>query len=72
MGVFRGVMRSIAKWRRSESGNIAIVSAMLMPALVGFLGLGCETAYWYYRQRDLQGAADIAAFDHARVDRHLA
>jgi hypothetical protein len=42
---------------------------MMAPVIVGFSGLGAETAYWYYRQRDLQAAADIAAFTGAVVKR---
>ena len=48
---------------RSRSGNIAIISTLMIPAIIGFCGLGAETAYWYYRQRDLQAAADVAAYD---------
>ena len=33
--------------------------------LVGFGGLGMETAWWYSRHREIQGAADIAAYDAA-------
>jgi hypothetical protein len=36
-----------------------------MPVLVGMGGLGMETAWWYSRHREIQGAADIAAFDAA-------
>jgi len=50
---------------QSSSGNVAIIAALSMPMLVGFCGLGVDTAYWYYQQRQLQGAADIAAFDAA-------
>lgn len=36
-----------------------------MTMLVGFCGLGIDTGYWFYQQRQLQGAVDIAAFDAA-------
>jgi Flp pilus assembly protein TadG len=55
------------RFLRSRKGNIAIISALLMPAIVGFCGLAGETAYWYYRHRDIQGAADLAAFGGAAV-----
>ena len=48
---------------RSREGNVAIVTAIVMPVLIGFCGLGAETGYWYMRQRVLQNSADIAAFD---------
>jgi Flp pilus assembly protein TadG len=60
------------RWRfreflKSRRGNIAIITALTAPVLVGFCGLGAETGYDYFRQRDLQGAADIAAYDGAMV-----
>ena len=50
---------------RSSHGNVAIISALAMPCLVGFCGMGADVGYWYYRQRVLQGAADITAFNGA-------
>ncbi len=35
--------------------------AILSPVLIGGMGLGAETGYWYYTQRKLQHAADVAA-----------
>jgi Flp pilus assembly protein TadG len=46
----------------SREGNIAIITGLMMPVIVGFCGLASEVAYWYYRHRDIQAAADIAAF----------
>jgi hypothetical protein len=42
-------------------GNISTVAALSMPVIVGFLGLGAETASWYNGKRALQNAADSAA-----------
>src|SRR3954468_21953522 len=42
-------------------GNVAIVAAMAMPALMGSFGLGTEVASWYANQRAMQNAADSAA-----------
>ncbi len=50
---------------RARSGNIAVTAALVMPALLGFCGLAGESGFWYFRQRDMQGAADIAAYDGA-------
>lgn len=36
-----------------------------MPVVVAFCGLGIDTAAWFYRARQLHGAADIAAFNAA-------
>jgi Flp pilus assembly protein TadG len=60
-------MALVRRFLRSRKGNIAIISALMMPAIVGFCGLAGETAYWYYRHRDIQGAADLGAFGGAAV-----
>src|SRR5689334_10745381 len=46
----------------SELGNVALVTAIAMPLLIGSAGLGVETSYWYYKQLQLQSAADTAAY----------
>jgi Flp pilus assembly protein TadG len=55
-------LSGISHFLRARAGNVAIISALLLPVLVGFAGLGTETAWWYSRQREIQSAADIAAF----------
>jgi len=55
---FERLVRSLAGDRR---GNVAIIAALVMPALLGFLGLGAEVASWYSGKRALQNAADSAA-----------
>lgn len=63
MRAFGSLRTKLAQWRHSREGNIAVISALVLPALVGFAGLGADAGYWYYRQRVLQGAADITAFN---------
>lgn len=46
---------------RDEAGAIAIVFALVFPIMVGALALGAEAGFWYYTQRKLQHAADLAA-----------
>ena len=65
MQISRSVKTMLSRWWRSRRGNIAIISGLAMPCLVGFCGMGADVGYWYYRQRVLQGAADIAAFNGA-------
>lgn len=55
--------RLFPRWRDSESGNVAIIAALMAPVVIGFAGMGVETGYWFYKQRLLQGAADVAAFN---------
>jgi hypothetical protein len=47
---------------RDTSGAAAVVIALSMPVTIGGLGLGAETGYWYFSQRKVQNAADIAAY----------
>lgn len=42
-------------------GNVAVISALMMPVLMGSFGLGTEVATWYANQRAMQNAADSAA-----------
>jgi Flp pilus assembly protein TadG len=61
----RNLFRRFARFARNRAGNVAIIAALALPVMVGFFGLGGETAYWYFRDRDLQGAADVAAYNGA-------
>jgi len=46
---------------RDTAGGISIMYAIVLPALVGFVGLGVETGYWYVEKRDLQTQADAGS-----------
>jgi Putative Flp pilus-assembly TadE/G-like len=43
------------------SGAAVVVAALIFPIVIGGLGLGAETGYWYLTQRKLQHAADVSA-----------
>lgn len=45
-----------------NSGNVAIITALCMPLIIGGAGLGVEVGYDHYEQVKLQQAADAAAF----------
>ena len=51
----------ITRFRSSTYGGVAAVVAILSPVLIGGMGLGAETGYWYLTARKLQNAADVAA-----------
>jgi len=53
------LVRQLVDCRR---GTIAIFGALLMPIAIGGFALGAEASYWYFAQRKLQNAADVAAF----------
>ena len=53
--------RALAAALRDRRGNVAVITAILLPVLLGGFGVGFETANWYQIQRDMQNAADSAA-----------
>jgi len=54
-----------AKFLRDTRGNTTIVAAICMPVVVGSVGLGAETSYWQFKQRQMQTAVDMAAYTGA-------
>jgi hypothetical protein len=55
-------MRSRVRLISDTSGAAALVIALALPFVVGGFGLGTEVGAWYFNQRKLQNAADVAAF----------
>src|SRR4029077_1698624 len=47
--------------RADRSGSVAVIMGILLPILVGTLGLGFEVSNWYRVTRSMQNAADAAA-----------
>jgi Flp pilus assembly protein TadG len=43
-----------------NGGSAAVMAAILFPVVIGGLGLGAETGYWYLSQRKLQHAVDVS------------
>src|SRR5258708_160275 len=46
-------------------GAVAVITALMLPPLLGFTSLGVEVGHWYLSQRQMQGAADAAAISAA-------
>ena len=57
-GVFR-------RFIEDETGSYVVISALLMPVLVGTAGLGTEVGWWYYKHKNMQSAADSGAVSAA-------
>ena len=55
------VISLLRQFSSDRRANTAIMFALSLPILVGMSGLGVETGYWYFKQRELQTAADVAA-----------
>jgi hypothetical protein len=43
------------------SGSAAVLAALLFPVVIGGIGLGAEVGFWYFKERQLQHAADLSA-----------
>lgn len=46
---------------RSRKGNVAMIAALASPLILGGAAFGADTTYWYFRDLELQAAADAAA-----------
>jgi len=65
LSVPRLLARIFVHFRKDHIVNIAILTALTLPVLVGFAGLGSEGALWYYTHHQMQDAADSAAISAA-------
>jgi hypothetical protein len=59
--MLRAIRRLFRHLQRENRGNVAIVSALCLPIVIGAFGLGAEAASWMSTKRALQNAADAAA-----------
>jgi Flp pilus assembly protein TadG len=50
---------------RDRRGAVAVATAILLPVLIGFAGIGIEIGLWFAVQRQNQSAADAAAISAA-------
>lgn len=57
----RGFTRNRIRFVKATCANVAMMFALMSPMLVGGLGMGMETTYWYVDQRTMQNASDAAA-----------
>lgn len=63
------LLRRLRRFRAQECGAAAVLAALLFPVVIGGMGLGAETGYWYMTQRKLQHAADTSV--HAAAVRKM-
>lgn len=57
--------RHKASFWRDRKGGVAVLTAVALTGLLGAAGLGTEATLWYVAKRDMQAAADAAAFSAA-------
>ncbi|MEY9755120.1 Flp pilus assembly protein TadG [Bradyrhizobium yuanmingense] len=55
----------LERFIRDEQGSYVLISALLMPVLVGTAGLGTEVGWWYYKHKNMQSVADSGAVSAA-------
>jgi len=58
---FRRLWATVQRFQSNEAGSYLIVTGLIMPVLVGLVGLGTEAGLWYARHHKMQSAADSAA-----------
>jgi Flp pilus assembly protein TadG len=58
---------ALARFRKSRHGNIAIITGLMLPVLLGFAALGTEGGLWYFTHQSEQAAADSAAISAATL-----
>lgn len=56
---------ALARFARDQHGSYVIITALLMPVLIGFAGLAADMGLWFFKHRNLQSAADSAAVSAA-------
>lgn len=64
-GLGRDCRGSLERLRRDDSGATAIMTALALTILVGFVGLGTEVGLWYSERRAMQNASDASALGAA-------
>jgi hypothetical protein len=68
--MLRSVLLKLTGLRRlaaDEAGVTAVLTGLALTILVGAAGLAVDVGYWQLNQRNMQGAADQAAFAAAHV-----
>jgi Flp pilus assembly protein TadG len=54
-------------WSRDESGSVAVITAVCLVFLIGFVALVVDVGHLYSVRNELQNAADAAALAGARA-----
>lgn len=50
-----------------NNGGVALIFGLIVPVLIGFAGLGVDSAYWMMERNKLQAATDSAAISAAQA-----
>ena len=61
----------LQRFLRDQSGSYVIVVGLVMPVLVGTAGLGTEAAWWFFKHKNMQSAADSGSVSAATAGSNL-
>lgn len=61
----RAPEKLLHRFRDDQTGSYVIATALLMPVMIGFAGLGTDVALWQTQHRLIQDAADSSAISAA-------
>lgn len=65
---FRAAARRAQSFWSDRKGGVAVMTAVALTGLLGTAGLGTEATMWYVAKRNMQGAADAAAYTAATAE----
>src|SRR5215831_2865568 len=57
----RPFLSRLGDFWRERAGGVAVIYAVVLPGMLGMVGLGVEAGEWYIDKRALQTQADAAA-----------
>ena len=63
--IFVKIVNRLTRLRSDQRGTVAVMMGLLLPVLLGSLGLGFEISNWYLKSRWMLNAADSAAISAA-------
>lgn len=67
--MLKALCKFLAGFAAARTGQIAVITAIAAPVILGTAGLGLETGFWFYKQRTAQMSADLSAYAGAVVAR---
>lgn len=59
------MLARLRQFCKDDKGSYALITAVLLPAFIGTIGLGTEAGLWYFKHLSMQEASDSAALSAA-------
>jgi len=66
------VIQAIRKFIQNEEAGALTLTAVMLPVILGFGGLGLDVTGWYMQKRDVQNLVDMAAIDAVHSGNYVA